>query len=1158
MPVQRGVGERTSHVHFEDAIAATSSPRRGSAPSKKQESPQSFDSSGRSPGLVVGGNVQLNIFLFGLSQQARSLFVDKINGSEQCGFATATTGAVRTHSADDIKFWECVDDVHKLADEANLAFPDQSPEFPAEAAEHIRTTHVLVQLVDAESLRSAAARERFEQDFQFVVGFFSRKVSRMVFFIRDGEGATPVVSGTQGVAAAASDAAASQAAEKFANAHQAFYFAFAIHSEVDVGLVSSILRTEAFDSVQQLEEAGVTFVSPADSSKSHRSPMSDISPSPRSPAEKVLWTNSAGGGNHHFSGPRSLGSSRSSSSRSVQLDESDSSPISPLVDSPTHLDSESIAAAVRQQQQVGRQQQLAAAAAAASKARATPMQDRVRSLRPPTPPSQRHTKTSMLKFSRREDIKSPPTTGRGLFGTKDAHGFSAAARMPVAHHPRAWRAPMHFDGLGDPDQLEEQKRRQRALAKSLRRHQHKQPHSGPPALYVDVAVQRGGGMGIARSTVPVWNGSDSLQLAASFAKRHRLDTALVPTIGKLIAAEVRNWVEFELARQSEAKEESRRTQERQRELRHNLLASCSGVGSGTSDGNGTTQQHSSLPSTVTTASVGITAGGLKRTVTRTQPFNLSVNRKPDVLVQVPYEIDISHSGLLTIFRGDDPEKVVEACIRQHELPPASATALREEVRREMYSATMNSRSPAHQGAAKSQFRQKFAQRSRDIAAEQYRNAAQRAGVSRVGQSRHIANNNGVGRWRRQTRARARARHSSPPRQHGRHHVPAANSSPVAASIRDIDAPSRSPVFVAAPGASAHPSHYGYPSPSGQALALGELTNASPPQSALRPGTAAGWSPTPRQSSATATSKISSPSEVVSKRGAVLFVLKVEVAPGIHRPLPVRAGVTAQDTAAAFVSADGLPPSLVPHVVGLIHGSFGQYTKLLSSRGTNSTKQGLEQTPLARSLGVVGGIAGRHESAEALQRSAQTNLQTHAVLPVQGTVAGPAQRNQYVSETDDDTVPHVSDSDDDKDVNEGENRTHARGQSNSASETAPALPTQSPNSSQGDADDDDSIGAEEEMIGPTIMAARDLHKQHVDVKVMLRGGKSAMIQMGLLDSALEVATSFVQSRGLPSNAVLKLQPTLQAAKNILRHDFLTPLSEQSTKSRPRRPPNREQS
>lgn len=434
---------------------------------------------------------------------------------------------------------------------------------------------------------------------------------------------------------------------------------------------------------------------------------------------------------------------------------------------------------------------------------------------------------------------------------------------------------------------------------------------------------------------------------------------------------------------------------------------------------------------------------------------------------------------------------------------------------------MNTRSAVHRGSAKSQFRQKFAQRSRDIAAEQYRNAAQRAGGSRVSQPRHIANNNGRGHRRRQTRARARARLSSPPGQRSRlHHAPGTNPSTGAASIRNnIDvAPSRSPVFVAATGAGAHPSHDRYdpsPSPNGQALALGELTNASPPQSALRPGTAAGWSPTlPRQSPAGPTSKFSSPSEVVSKRGAVLFVLKVEVAPGIHRPLPVRAGVTAQDTAAEFVSADGLPLSLVPHVVGLIHGSFGQYTKLLSSRGTNAAKQGLEQTPLARSLGVVvGGIPDGHDNAEKLQKSAQTNRQKRAVLPVHDTGSVPLQENQSVSESDDDTVPHVSDNDDDHEsVHEGEDRLRALGQSQTADATVPALPTQSPLSSQEDADGNDSIDAGEEMIGPTIMAARDLHTRHVDVKVMLRGGKSATIQMGLLDSALEVATSFVQVCG----------------------------------------------
>ncbi len=76
-----------------------------------------------------------------------------------------------------------------------------------------------------------------------------------------------------------------------------------------------------------------------------------------------------------------------------------------------------------------------------------------------------------------------------------------------------------------------------------------------------MAVQRGGGGGggggggqqlgtTVQSNVPVWNGSDSLQLADDFVRKHGLDPALAPTVGRLIAAEVRNWVVFETKRQA--------------------------------------------------------------------------------------------------------------------------------------------------------------------------------------------------------------------------------------------------------------------------------------------------------------------------------------------------------------------------------------------------------------------------------------------------------------------------------------------------------------------------------------------------------------------------------------------------------------------------------
>lgn len=1024
--LKKGGSLNRSHVRFDDSelsdpeawefspdeISVKVGPPTGRSSNngnghKKQHAPATFDSNAE--GAVNEGNTSgktLKILIVGLSPQCRRQIVETVNAEEGQSFDTRVDGVVKVHHAPDVIFWEVstlrAQDVD--ADGAAL-------ELPEEVYRQVPDTLACVLLVDERSFETAASRQRTETEFQLVSKLLSPKIFRMVLFVAGGDGEAPHWD----------ESPSSAEAEEFAMAHQSYFHSIAIHNSAEIALVSTILRTQALNvNIDNLESVGVTFVG-AEVGEVQRSPFSDT-PSPRSPADNALWGTVNGVGVLDSNTDRGSDSEDFATSAPARPAQSSTTvdPTGGGNDGDGQLSAKS-----------ARRRQMMASSAARLQRHETPMSQRLRSLRPTTPPSQRHTKTSRLKFSKREDIKSP-TKPVGAGGGSASGGSHAL-------HPKAWRAPMHFEGWDNDYHYQQQKEQQKALAAAIRRKKHFskkhwEPHTGEPALYVEVSIQRGGGLGVARSRIPVWNGVDSMELAADFVHHHRLDDMLIPTVAKLLAAEVRNWVEFEMGKQAAAQELERKRKAQLHEARHNMLASNNSIG------------------------VPVAARGKarqKRTVTQTCPFQLSTSRRPEILIQVPYEIDVGREELLTIFRGDDPLKVVAECIRNKQLPPCSARDLEDAVMRKLFSTTVSAK-PDLQSIKKVQKRrQKFSSRSRDVAADRYRQSACTA---------------------------------SP-----RHGATAASSFAAAQELRRSFDNSTS----LAHANTAANSAISQVSPAGKALALGELGSPSPQRRS--------------QNSDAARKPIAPP----------LFVLKVEVAPGLHRALEIRGDESAQDAATEFVTADGLPTTLIPKVQGLIEQSFAQYAKMSAGQNTASV-HALLSSVLAQSIS-----AAQLPDADILEPDLQAAAVVASIQDPESSDddsdassdsdrTKPHDRSEHSddSEGSDQTRPHISD--DDLSEDEQDMRSTSVGQVGSGSDTSPISAGNGVHKHSGVASDE-GVSSGEATPRPqpvrsgsvVAKAARDIHDMHVAVKVKLHGGQEEVIQMGLLDSALDVATSFAE-------------------------------------------------
>jgi hypothetical protein len=506
--------------------------------------------------LSDGSGVKLCVLIAGLTSKHCGQMAERLISVEQEEFSSERVGQLRVHTAPDLQLWEFSDglDAHTdgRGDDANgdgaatapsaaTSAPSSSPSSslssPATAAagvaaarllnnghvaEHAERTLAYVQLVDESSFSGPRERAVAERVFDTAMGLLTQHVFRMVLYVRRGAGSTrrlPVDSATA--------AQAPKWAEQFAVSRRAFFFALPLDDDKDVELVSGILRKEAFKvSMQQLESLGVTFVSPLTTSLSGGA--GGVGGGGGGGGSGVggggvsglsFWQEDHGGGG--YSGGGSSGGTDNGGDDGEDNDEyehaSAGARVSDHDDQHLHhqpTSGSSLAADVDERQRL-RQRQLAEASWNAG---ATPMEDRARSLKPPSPMSRRHTKASMLRSSRREDIKSPShgahagagrsggTVGRGGGGgggdggssTGAASGGSAGAsrgagppHSRVVMHQSAWRPPMHFEGWNDQYNYAHQLERQKALAESLRRKRyfskkHREPRSGEPALFVEV------------------------------------------------------------------------------------------------------------------------------------------------------------------------------------------------------------------------------------------------------------------------------------------------------------------------------------------------------------------------------------------------------------------------------------------------------------------------------------------------------------------------------------------------------------------------------------------------------------------------------------------------------------------------------------------------
>ena len=248
----------------------------------------------------------------------------------------------------------------------------------------------------------------------------------------------------------------------------------------------------------------------------------------------------------------------------------------------------------------------------------------------------------------------------------------------------------------------------------------------------------------------------------------------------------------------------------------------------------------------------------------------------------------------------------------------------------------------------------------------------------------------------------------------------------------------------------------------------------------------------------------------------MFVVKVEVAPGINRSLNVFAQQSAHDTAAGFVSADHLPATLVPEVVQLIRGAFGQYLKLLGAGAAGSagaaTLDALRQSSLARSLPAV---ADEHFGDTAPRGQPATRPEQPQVGD--GGGGGGRLNRPHDSDCSEDTIPHISDDGDSGDTDD----VTVLHESNAGDGFDPDAVDAYGGGGGGDDDNDDDADDDDDERGDVVgssdvsatavasSSAVEVQNRHVDVKVVLRDGKHAVIQMGLFDSALDVAMSFVE-------------------------------------------------
>jgi cobalamin biosynthesis Mg chelatase CobN len=141
-----------------------------------------------------------------------------------------------------------------------------------------------------------------------------------------------------------------------------------------------------------------------------------------------------------------------------------------------------------------------------------------------------------------------------------------------------------------------------------------------------------------------------VELAADFVHCHGLDDVLIPTVAQLLTAEVRNWVEFETRKAAAAQARALQAAELERECRHHLLATSDRL---TSKSLSTSTAAASVSSSSSSSSSSVTSNadtsglvpGMRRSVTRAQPFQLSTGRRRQVLLQVPYEVDSNHQGV---------------------------------------------------------------------------------------------------------------------------------------------------------------------------------------------------------------------------------------------------------------------------------------------------------------------------------------------------------------------------------------------------------------------------------------------------------------------------------------------------------------------------------